>query len=317
MLRATQFAERQYETNFHLELGSGSGTPFVPTQPLEMYLGIDAVTDARDAHRIWRILNANIPRRINLSPFLWPRLPRRFFPDISGQLVSLFFQFKVPKYNDGKKAKYKLKFGSPYYEVAITKHQQKELEDLQRRVQSRALVRYAAPAFWTRADFDRHATKRQILSMSAYIAPSRVASHKKWMYATPSGKAVLNPDPEEVESVGWEAITGLMREQAREESLRAHVAGLAASIRATTGETIEQKVPEWFIDMEKYIGPSIERLRASPEDVRYLSDLRTVVDAAEQADTTWQVMLLPDSNTSALLRMMEREGEWYWRHRWY
>ena len=269
----------------------------MPAQPLEMYLGIDAATDARDAHRIWRILNANIPRRINLSPQLWPLLPPRYFTDISGRLVSLFFQFKVPKYNDGKRAKYRPRFGSPYYEVAITKHQQEALMDLQRRVQSRALVRYAAPAFWTRDDFDRHVNRRRILSMSAYIAPSRVASHKKWMYATPSGKVVLNPDPEEIESVGWEALIRQMRKQVIKESLREHVAGLAASIRETTGETDEQQVPKWFIDMEEYIGASEGQLRALPEDVRYLTDLRTVVDAAEQADTTWQVMLLPDSDT--------------------
>lgn len=317
MTKATQFAERQYEIVFHGELAARGGGPFVPTQPLEMYLGIDAATDARDAHRIWRILNVNIPQRTNLSPMLWPRLPERFHSAISGRLVSLFFQFKVPKYNDGKKARYRAKFGSPYYEVKFTKHQQQALADLQRRVQPRALVRYASPAFWTRADFDTYAVKRRILAESAYIVPSQVGIHKKWMYAKPSGMAVLNPDPEEIESVGWEAITRMMGEQAREESLRAHVAGLAASIRETQAESIDQQEPEWLSAMRNYGAESRTSLRLSPEDVRYLIDLRTVVDAAEQADTTWLVMLSPDAKTRSMLEMFEREAEMYWRHFWF
>jgi len=317
MTKATQFAERQYETVFHGELAARLGGPFVPTQPLEMYLGIDAATDARDAHRIWRILNVNIPQRTTLTPLLWPRLPRRYCPMISGRVVSLFFQFKVPKYNDATKAKYAATFGASYFEVAITKHQQKSLMELQRRVKPRALVRYASPAFWTRADFDRHAVKQQVLSMSAHIVPSQVGTHKKWMYAKPSGKAVLNPDPEEVESVGWEAITGLMGEKARKESFRAHVAGLAASIREASADSSDQREPDWLIGLREYARESQARFEFSPEDGRYLVDLRTVSDAAEQADTTWLVMLSPDSMTWDLFRIWERDAEMLWRRHWF
>lgn len=99
-MRATEFAERQYETTFHL--------------------GIDAATDPRDAHRIWRVLNGNIPRRMYLTPTLWPHLPDHFYSAISGRVVSLFIQFKVPKFQDGQRAKYRSQFALPYFEVGVT-----------------------------------------------------------------------------------------------------------------------------------------------------------------------------------------------------
>ncbi|MGQ0628876.1 MAG: hypothetical protein ACT4PL_12350 [Phycisphaerales bacterium] len=310
MTKATEFAERQYETTFHLELGSGGGGPFVPTQPLEWHLGIDAATNARDAHRIWRVLNANVPRRMSLSPTLWPRLPRRFHSAISGRVVSLFFQFKVPKYNDGKKAKYRAAFGTSYYEVKITRHQQNRLAELHKRVQARAIVRYASPAFWTRADFDTHAARRNVLSQSAYMIPSRVGTHRKWMYATPSGKAMLNPDPEEVDSEAWESLVAQMGERAQEESLRVHVRALAQALRDTQSEQAYQPGTVWLSAIREYA-------RLSPEDEAYLIDLRAVVDAAEQADTAWLVMVSPDDDTREMFEMFQAEYEMLWRHYWF
>ncbi len=199
-MKKTAFAERQYETTFLGELGRAGAGTFQPTQRLERFLGIDAATDAQNAHRIWRILNVNVPQRMPLSPAAWPRLARRFHGDISARVVSLFFQFKVARFQDGTRAKYRSVFGAPYFEVSITKHQQKSLEKLQQRVRARAIVRYASPAFWSQADFERHAASRAVLTRSAFLQPSQVGTHRKWMYSGPSGKVILNPDPEETDS---------------------------------------------------------------------------------------------------------------------
>jgi len=309
-MKPTEFAERQYETTFHLELGSGGGGPFVPTQPLEMYLGIDAATNPRDAHRIWRILNVNLPRRVFLSPALWPMLPRRFHSAISGRFVSLFIQFKVPKFNDSKKAKYRAQFGSPYFEVAFTRHQQFRLAELHQRVRSRAIVRYASPAFWTRTDFDRISAQRSVLSQSAYLIPSSVGTHKKWMYAGSSGKVILNPNPEEIEFEAWQTLAELMGKQAREESLRSHVTDLAHSIRETQNQSTSKGEPDWLSTIREYV-------KLSPEDEKHLIDIRTVFDAAEQADTTWVVMLFPDDNSRREFDMFRERFEEYWSHYWF
>jgi hypothetical protein len=199
-MKKTAFAERQYETTFLGELGRTGAGAFQPTQRLERFLGIDAATDAQNAHRIWRILNVNVPQRMPLSAAAWPRLPWRFHENISRRVVSLFFQFKVARFQDGSRAKYRSSFGTPYFEVSITKHQQASLEKLQQRVRARAIVRYASPAFWSQADFDKHAASRTVLKQSAFLRPSQVGTHKKWMYVGPSGKNILNPDPEETDS---------------------------------------------------------------------------------------------------------------------
>lgn len=309
-MKPTQFAERQYETIFHHELCSGGSGPFVPTQPLEMYLGIDAATNPRDAHRIWRILKVNLPRRVLLSPALWPSLPQRYHPAISGRFVSLFLQFKVPKFNDSKKAKYRSQFGSPYFEVAITRHQQSRLAELQQRVQSRAIVRYASPAFWTRTDFDRIAAQKRMLAQSAYLIPSRVGTHKKWMYVGSSGKVILNPNPEEIEFEAWQTITELMEKQAREESLFTHVARLADSIRETQYQSTSKGEPAWLSTIREYV-------KLSPDDEKRLIDIRTVVDAAEQADTTWAVMLFLDDNSRRQFDRFREEIEMHCPPYWF
>jgi hypothetical protein len=226
-------------------------------------------------------------------------------------MVSLFIQFKVPKYNDSNRAKYRGRFGSPYFEVAITKHQQSRLAELQRRVQSRAIVRYASPAFWTRADFDRIAATRSVLAESAYLIPSRVLSHKKWMYTGPTGQVILNPDPEELNSETWQTLTELMTKLSQEDTLRNHVIELARLIRETTASPDFGRESEWIAELRKYV-------KLTREDEEYLFYLRTVVDTAELADTTWVVMFLPDDDIRSQLADFHEKLAWRWiRYFWH
>lgn len=303
-MKKTVFAERQYESTFLSELGRDGAGPFQPTQRLERFLGIDAATNTHNAHRIWRILDANIPQRMPLSPGVWPRLPRRYHSAISGRVVSLFFQFKVAKYQDGAKARYRPDFGQPYYEVALTKHQQSTLLRLQQRVRARALVRYAAPVFWSQADFDKHAAARRVVAQSAFLRPTQAGSHRKWMYAAPTGKIRLNPDPEEADAESWEALTAALVEQSREESIREHVHALAASMRDGLEEVALQAEAPWITAIRQYVS-------LSDENLRYLADLRTVVNEAERADTTWLILVNPGPELRRLLDALEDHWEPY------
>ncbi len=307
-MKKTVFAERQYETTFLGELGQAGAGAFQPTQRLERFLGIDAATDAQNAHRIWRILNVNVPQRMPLSPAVWPRLPHQYHRDFSSRIVSLFFQFKVARFQDGGRAKYRSAFGAPYFEVSITKHQQMALENLQQSVRARAIVRYASPAFWSQTDFDKYAASRRVLTQSAFLRPSQVGTHKKWMYAGPLGKCILNPDPEETDSESWERLKGRLTEQAQEESIKDHVRQLAESLREREEDAESADNAPWLDAIREY-------WRLSEENARYLSDLRTVVNAAERADTTWLIMFTPDEHTGQLLnapRDMFEYYVWYW-----
>ena len=130
------------------------------------------------------------------------------------------------------------------------------------------------------------------------------------MYTTPSGKAMLNPDLEEADSEPWESLVALMGERAQEESLRIHVRALAQALRGAQSEQAYQPNAVWLSAIREYA-------RLSPEDEAYLIDLRTVIDAAEEADTTWLVMVSPDKETLQMFEMFEAEFEMVWRHYWF
>lgn len=309
-MKAPQFAERQYEAAAHIELARGRASPFVPTQCMEAYLGIDAAADPVQRHAIWRILSVHIPRRVVLSPALWPALPTRFHEQVPGRFCSLFMQFKRPVFQDNKRAKYHGRIGGPYFEVGITPHQQKLLSNLQNRVRGRAVVRYASPAFWSRAEFDRHDEQRQVLINSAFIPPSRIKTHRKWMYAGSSGKVVLNPDLEDLDAESWESVLREMTELAKEESLREHVRLLASAIGERQGE--QQGVSAeggWLRRIAQYG-------RFSPDDNAFLLDSSTVARAAENADSTWIVFLLPGASWRDLFSD-DRLWLWRWFRLWW
>ncbi len=310
-MKRPQFAERQYEAAVHIELAQGGASPFVPTQQIEAYLGIDAAADPDKFHAIWRILSIRIPRRTALSPALWPALPHRFHDQVPGRLCSLFMQFKTPVFQDSPRSKYHGRLGGPYFQVGITSHQQKALLQLQTKVRNRAAVRYASPAFWSRAEFDLHDEKRQVLVNSAFAAPSRVRNHRKWMYTGATGKALFNPEPEDADGEGWSGLIGELSELAEEVSLRAHVLALAAAI---------QERDEWQAATTGV--PWIERLsrygRFSPEDTQLLLALSVVAEAAEAADSTWLVLLLPNEDHLAWFKdenQSHRHWPW-WPHWW-
>ena len=304
-MKRPEFAERQYETSIYIELSRDSPhSPFVPTQNVEKFLGIDAAADPSDLHDIWRMLDVHIPSRVPLSPRLWPGLNPRFHGALPiGRFCSLFLQVKVANYQDGRKTKYRDKFDGPYFEARITAHQQKTLQDLELRLQDRALTRYVSPAFWSRSDFDAHDAGKQVLQNSAFVSPSIVKKHRKWMYKDTSGLHVLNPNPEDVRPESWELLTEAIRVRAREETLFEHVRGLARSIR---GESVVdgERQATWLQRLQKY--GKFDR-----ETLSSLDDFSVVAQFAELANAWWLLLLIPDSDTRDTLRHMHRGGWWF------
>lgn len=303
-MKRPQFAERQYETAVNIELARGAASPFVPTQHAEFYLGIDAAHNPRDLNAIWRILAVQVPRRVMLSPMLWPALPPGFHDEIPGRYASLFLQYKASVHQDHRRAKHFARMGGPYYEVRITTHQQRRLADLEVHVAAGAVVRYAAPAFWSRGDFDRHDERREVLRHSAFVSPSLVKGHRKWMFELPTGKAVFNPDPEETDGESWEVTVRRLSEVGRRETLRAHIRSLAAAVSERQAGAAQDGGDGWIERIRRYG-------RLNQEDSSFLRDLSTVTESADAAGADWTVFLEPDSGW----RVIERDGPrpFWWR----
>lgn len=287
----------------------GGASPFVPTRRIEASLGIDAAADPDTFHAIWRILSIRIPRRTALSPARWPALPHRFHDQVPRRFCSLFLQFKTPVFQDSPRSKYHGRLGGPLFQVGITSHQQRALLQLQTKVRNRAAARYASPAFWSRADLDLHDEKRQVLVNSAFAAPSRVKKHRKWMYTGATGKALFNPEPEDADGEGWSGLIGELAELAEEEvSLRAHVLALAAAIQEREEWQAESASVSWIERLSPYG-------RFSSEDRHLRLALSVVAEAAEAADSTWLVLLLP--NEEHRVWFDERQRHWRWGPPWW
>jgi len=306
-MKKQQFGERQYETAANIELAHGAASPFVPTQNVEYYLGFDAAHNPQAAHAIWRILSVHVPKRIVISPGLWPRLPRRFHEEAMGRYVSLFLQYKMAIYQDHKRAKHFEKIGGPYYQAAITGHQQRRLVELEERIKGRALVRYAAPAFWQRTEFDHHDARREILRHSAFTSPKTVGSHRAWMFQPRNGKAYFNPEFEETNGEGWEALVPVLTERAQRETLREHIHRLAASLTDSTREAAEQRNFERIMRLREYGS-------FSGDDMRLFIDLSRISLIASEANLDWMILLLPDGKwlPDSVANVWGPGWDWWW-----
>jgi len=295
-MKKSQFSERQYETAASIDLAADDASPFVPSQHAEKYLGFDAASSPKNIHPIWNILSVNIPRRVRLIPDLWPTLPHLYHDELPGQYVSLFLQFKVPVFQNHPRAKYFKDFGGSYYQVKLPSAQRKTLQDLETRVGRNAVVRYAAPAFWSRSDFDIHDQNRQVLHQSAFTSPQSAKKHSKWMFSTPNGKSIFNPQPEESEAESWPQVQNWLLELAQKETYRSHVSRLAASITDTDRAIEYNSEQAWLDRIKRY------SRRLNETDIRLLIDLSTIARAADWADANWIVLFKPDNMQHFSLR---------------
>lgn len=301
-MKDAEFAEAQYEASVCIELARGGAAPFRPSPRLEYRLAFDLGADPASTHAIWRILRVHAPQRIAIAPDLWPGLPRRFHARLSGRMCSLFLQLKVPIYQDGNHARYRRRFRCPYFQVGVTRMQQRRLRGLERRAGNLALVRYASPAFWSRRDFDTHDSNRTVLSNSAFISPRRIRSHSAWMYASPTGMALLNPSPEYVDQEPWDVVLRAINRRATRQTLREHVRALASRFERDEPPAVERD--GWLQRLERYA-------RLSPEDKAYLADLAVVSRVAEMADAAWVVLLEIEPD---MAQLVDDERRWwpYW-----
>ncbi|HWB14446.1 MAG TPA: hypothetical protein VG826_34795 [Pirellulales bacterium] len=204
-------------------------------------------------------------------------------------------QFKTPVFQNHGRAKYYTQFRGSYFEVGFTKHQQNVLLKLEERVTDLAVVRYASPAFWSRLDFDQYDEKRTVLANSAFVAPAKVKSHQKWMYAGVKGKVVLNPDPEETDPDNWDTVIGMLEFLAIRQSLRQHIRSLALALGGIVGTPATADNTAWIRRIQRYGS-------LSEDDAGLVTDLSRVAQAADEAAATWLVLLLPDDEWRDALR---------------
>lgn len=238
-----QFAEKEYEIAMAIELSAGAGRGsrvHSCGQVLEEILGYDAAADAGRQHAIWAVLAAPRPRGLKLVPEHWDPGTRPPAEHLPPGLVSLILQYKRPDFLQGARAKQWRSWRHPYFRFEVTPHQQRVLRRLERATANEAVVRYACPALWERAHFERARYGGTLTAESGYVSPSALHGHGVWTFDQPGAYGRANPAGRRY---AFESLGGLFdslaepprqghREIVHSRSLPAQVVRLAEATRS-------------------------------------------------------------------------------------
>jgi hypothetical protein len=189
-----EFEEKEYEMAFNIELAGRRGAVFSSGQVLEKIVGYDAAANPTGANPVWDVLNVPRPRGVRLVQPHWDPGPLPDPADLPQRPVSLMLQYKRPDFIHGATAKQWHLWHAPYYRFAAEpRHQHNALARLERNLGAHAVVRYAAPAFWRRADLEDRHIRRGVIAESGFVSPVRLGGHVVWTYQRPGSAGRPNP----------------------------------------------------------------------------------------------------------------------------
>jgi hypothetical protein len=193
-----EFEEKEFEQAALVELANGGNTKthgavFSAGQVLERVVGYDAATAPARHSAIWQLLEVPRPAGLRLVSEFWPVARQPAAERLPATPVSLILQFKRPEYLVGHRAAQWGLWRQPFFRFMRKHHQHEVLVHLERRLGEGALVRYAAPAFWRRAELEGAHLGREILVRTGFAAPTDFGRHRVWSYVRPGIDGRGNP----------------------------------------------------------------------------------------------------------------------------
>jgi hypothetical protein len=289
-----QFWEKEFETSFGIELAEGGGYVLSSSQVLEKIVGYDAAAHPVASNVIWQILSVPRPRGLRLVEPHWRpgRLPAS--TQLPSRPVSLILQYKRPEFLYGARAKQWSLWHAPYFRFTRNAAQHQILRRLQTRLGSDALVRYVAPAFWTRADYEYRHVVRQTIAGSGFVSPRRLGSHRVWTYQQPGSDGIPNPRGRPLRFESFSDLAGRFYEL-RETSqalvpfddpdlLRAHVERMGEAARYRN-PAIRRKTDRWLAAAR-----AID-IAVSDETLQQVADIAAFTTLTAQINAAWFVAL--------------------------
>lgn len=107
----------------------------------------------------------------------------------------------------------------PCWSFDVNKDQQAALERVATRLNRKALVAYASPAFHKVSQLYAHTKIGTVIENSTFPEVARLNGHSKWFYNGPGGDGVANPEAEFFEGNSlYQLIDQLRRNQTSQES---------------------------------------------------------------------------------------------------
>jgi len=196
-LKTCEFEEAEYRGPLFNQL-STSSLLWEPGQVFEKHIGIDhALFTTHEylhaLHGHGAPLNGVILSRYNWG-YIWAaRGSKKKLPSFR---LNVFIQAKRPQY--GRYAPKVLKaqgLKSPYWRFEVTQHQQVALAKLQQRLNSRAIVCYACPAFHKESILHKWTVQPRIVENSTFPDVATLIGHSAWNFSEPGARGVANIDP--------------------------------------------------------------------------------------------------------------------------
>lgn len=294
-----EFEEREYEIAATVELAAGSAPVMSPGQVAEKVLGYDSVSAPTASNPIWEVLRVPRPAGLRLVPAYWPVDSRPPPGQLPSTIVSLILQFKRPTYLQGPRAAQWRYWRRPYYRFERTAHQHRVLSRLERRLGERAVVRYAAPAFWQRGELERAHLQRTVLSRSGFVSPVALGTHRIWTYTREGVDGRANRSGKRLPFTTFDDVLGAIYSTTTTTTAASSQAVVVAGDQLAQhldllGATARDREPQ----LRRWVTEWTNNLRAHPMNleepqVRQLGDIASIVTIAAMIGAGWCIALGP------------------------
>ncbi len=246
------FEESEYRGPLYNQLERGNHLVWEPGQVFEKHIGIDRAAYVTDPY-FWGLHGLIAPMNgVILLDYDWHyiwknRLKNKILPDFK---LNLFLQAKRPHAGTRPRGEVK-KAGivGDYWKFEITPHQQVALEQMEKTLNGKAIVCYAAPAFHTQAALYEHTKNQSVVPSSSFPPASALTGHGAWYYDNGGLWGVANPDfvRKEFEPLQTRIINLMERTQSRSVNAGESLRDLANSLIKSTSEVQEPSPSDtWF-----------------------------------------------------------------------
>lgn len=246
------FEEPEYRGPLYNQLERGNHLVWEPGQVFEKHIGIDRASYVTDPY-FWGLYGLVSPLNgVVLLDYDWHyiwknRLRNKILPDFK---LNLFLQAK--RQHAGTRPRGSVKKAGivgDYWKFEITPHQQVALERMEKTLNAKAIVCYAAPAFHTQAALYEHTKNQSIVPSSSFPPASALTGHGAWYYDNGGLSGVANPDyvRKEFEPLQTRIVNLLERTQSQSVNAGESLRDLANSLIRSTSEVHEPSPADtWF-----------------------------------------------------------------------
>ena len=192
-----EFEEKDFEAPLYNQLTDGKRDIWTPGQCFEAHMGIDFSANV-DSPQFWNKFGKYKPKGAILSDYKMGSFIKKVKKNkaLPNFRMNLFIQAKRPYIHSGSRG---LIYNVKHYSFSIKREQQKILERLNHKLNHKALLVYAAPAFGTYEELYKYTHDGTMISNTSFPKVSNLSGHSKWYYYD-ANNGIAHSEPEEQET---------------------------------------------------------------------------------------------------------------------